>query len=127
MAQRKSRIGSIKVQLLKKSQEAALAAVQIFNNPNITFKSESYIVLMVIAWTYLLHAYYREKGIEYRHFVQKNVKKKFFKTKQGAYKHWELEHCLKCADSPIDTDTVNNLVFFNWFASRNRTSNDIKN
>ncbi len=111
MAQRKIRIGSIKVELLKKSQEAALAAVQIFNNPNITFKSESYTVLMVIAWTYLLHAYYREKGIEYRYFEQKNIKKKFDKTKQGAYKYWELGRCLKCKDSPIDKDTTNNLDF----------------
>lgn len=48
------RIGSISSELLKKSKEAALTAVQIFNNPNITFKSESFIVLMNIAWTILL-------------------------------------------------------------------------
>ena len=55
MSKRIRRIGSIKSELLKKSREAALAAVQIFNNPNISFKSESYVVLMMIAWTYLLH------------------------------------------------------------------------
>ena len=70
MKTRKRRIGSIKSELLKKSREAALSAVQIFNNPNIAFKSESYIVLMVIAWTYLLHAYYRESGVEYRYYRQ---------------------------------------------------------
>ena len=50
--------GSFKIQLIKKSRESALSAVQIFNNPNILFKSETYIVLMIIAWTYLLHAYF---------------------------------------------------------------------
>jgi len=46
---RNRKIGSIKAELLKKSREAALAAVQIYNNPNITFKAESYVVLMTIA------------------------------------------------------------------------------
>jgi len=49
MSQRNRRVGSIKSELLHKSREAALAAVQIFNNPNITFKSESYLVLMIIS------------------------------------------------------------------------------
>lgn len=58
---RSRRIFSVTRELLAKSREAALAAVQIFNNPQITFKSEVFIVLMNIAWTYLLHAYYRTK------------------------------------------------------------------
>ena len=59
---------SVSHELVEKSREAALAAVQIFNNPQVTLKSEIFIVLMNIAWTYLLHAYYRKKGIEYRYF-----------------------------------------------------------
>lgn len=110
-AARKKRVRSVKSELVKKSREAALAAVQIFNNPNITFKSESYIVLMIIAWTYLLHAYYREKNIEYRYFQQKGQRKQFDKTKHGAYKYWELERCLNDKKSPIDKDTSNNLRF----------------
>ncbi|HAT8109704.1 TPA: DUF3644 domain-containing protein, partial [Legionella pneumophila] len=58
--QRKRSVFSIKNELIKKSQEAALAAIQLYNNPLITFKSESFIVLMNIAWTYLLHAYFRK-------------------------------------------------------------------
>tara|TARA_R110002072_G_scaffold158989_4_gene310082 strand:+ start:22566 stop:23549 length:984 start_codon:yes stop_codon:yes gene_type:complete len=105
------RVGSVKKELLKKSREAALAAVQIFNNPNITFKSESYIVLMTIAWTYLLHAYYREQGVEYRYFKKTGQRRVFDKTKKGADKHWELERCLNDDNSPIDIDTSNNLKF----------------
>ena len=48
---------SVSGELLTKSREAASAAVQIFNSPLITFKSEIFIVLMNIAWTYLLHAH----------------------------------------------------------------------
>lgn len=108
---RTRRVGSVKQELVKKSREAALAAVQIFNNPNITFKSESYIVLMNIAWTYLLHAYYREKKIEYRYFKMQGNRRAFDKTKNGADKYWELERCLNEAKSPIDRDTTNNLRF----------------
>lgn len=111
MSKRNKRISSVKNELLKKSREAALAAVQIFNNPNITFKSESYVVLMIIAWTYLLHAYYRTKKIEYRYFRQNGGRRKFDKTKNGAYKFWELERCLNDDYSPIDKHTANNLRF----------------
>jgi len=108
---RNRRIGSVKAELLKKSREAALAAVQIFNNPNITFKAESYVVLMTIAWTYLLHAYYRSKKIEYRYFNQHGKRRTFDKTKKGADKHWELERCLNDKNSPVDRDSSNNLRF----------------
>ncbi len=88
-----------------------LSAVQIFNNPNIQFKSESFIVLSNIAWMYLLHAYYREKKIEYRYHKVVNTRKRYDKTKRGAYKYWELERCLNTKDSPIDNVTASNLRF----------------
>ncbi len=109
--QRKRRVGSIADELIHKSRESALAAVQIFNNPQIGFKSEIFIVIMCIAWTYLLHAYYRKQGIEYRYFKKSGNRKIFDRTKAGAYKHWELERCLNTDESPIDKDTANNLRF----------------
>ncbi|MBS1228531.1 MAG: hypothetical protein H6R17_1808 [Proteobacteria bacterium] len=106
------RLKSVKLELLRKSREAALAAVQVFNNPAITFKSEIYVVLMVIAWTYLLHAFYREKKIDYRYFkILPGGRKKFDTTSRGAQKHWELDRCLSCDGSPIDKDAANNLRF----------------
>lgn len=66
---------------------------------------------MIIAWTYLLHAHYRSKGIEYRYYSQGPKRRKFDRTKNGAYKYWELERCLNDKDSPIDKDTANNLRF----------------
>lgn len=111
MSGRNRIIGSVKNELVKKSRESALAAVQIFNNPSMSFKSEAYIVLMIIAWTYLLHAYYRKENVEYRYFEMQGTRKKFHKTAKGAFKYWELERCLNCDKSPIDKDTANNLRF----------------
>jgi len=111
MTKRRRKVFSIKNELIQKSRESMLTAVQIFNNPNILFKSESFIVLAIIAWTYLLHAYYREKGVEYRYFEQRGKRKFFDKTKHGAYKYWELERCLNEKNSPIDKTTASNLRF----------------
>lgn len=110
-SKRRRRFHSVSNELVVKSREAALAAVQIFNSPMLTFKSELFIVLMTIAWTYLLHAYFRKKGLEYRYFTQPGGRRIFNKTARGAYKHWELAKCLEPAHSPIDENTANNLRF----------------
>jgi hypothetical protein len=101
----------VKEELLKKSREAALAAVQIFNNPNVTFKSETYIVLMNIAWTYLLHAHYRAEKVDYRYFTQGSKRKQYDRTSNRAFKHWELERCLNEKQCPLDRVVVQNLKF----------------
>lgn len=102
---------SVTRELVTKSREAALAAVQIFNSPTISFKSEIFIVLMNIAWTYLLHAHYRKERVEYRYFEWRAKRRVFDKTKSGACKHWELERCLNDPKCPIDKDAANNLRF----------------
>jgi len=88
-----------------------LCAVQIFNNPNIVFKSESFIVLSMVAWTYLLHSYYRSQKIDYRYFKQGTTRKKYDKTKRGSHKYWELERCLDENNCPIDSVPKANLKF----------------
>lgn len=108
---RNRKIWSLKEEILAKSREAMLCAVGIFNNPNIQFKSESFIVLSNIAWMYLLHAYYREKNIEHRYFKQAGKVRRFDKTKKGAFKYWELERCLDEKKCPIDNISKQNLKF----------------
>lgn len=104
-------VGSVRAELVSKSREAALEAIRIYNDPQTCFKSESFIVLMMIAWTYLLHAYYRSKDVDYRYYTQGPVRKRYIRTKHGAYRHWELERCLSDSTCPIDRGTVNNLRF----------------
>lgn len=112
---RNRRVFSIKRELVTKSREAALAAVQIFNNPLVTFRSEIFIVLMHIAWTYLFHAYYRKKKMVYHYHKQKGKRKNFRKTKFGARMAWNLRECIKHCRSPIDKNTKNNLNFLIGF------------
>lgn len=107
----KKTVASVKLELLQKAREAALCAIKTYNDPLVTFKTETFIVLMVVAWTYLLHAYYRSQGIEYRYFKQKGQRKSFDKTKLGAFKYWGLEDCLSNAQCPVDDATKKNLMF----------------
>lgn len=109
---RRRRVHSIKDQLVIKAREAALSAVQTFNNPLIQFKSETFIVQMTIAWTYLMHANCRKNGTDYRHYdLLASGRKKFSKTKRGSFKYWELERCLNDQSSPLDGATASNLRF----------------
>ena len=66
---------------------------------------------MVIAWTYLLHAYFRTIGVDYRHFRQVGQRKRFEKTRSGAHKHWDLRRCINHPGSPLDRPTAGNLEF----------------
>jgi hypothetical protein len=106
----KRTVHSHKAELIRSSREAALAAIQSYNNPLINFKSETFIVLMMMAWTYLLHAYYRGTGVEYRYY-KSGSKRRIFERKDGRYWYWDLSKCLKARECPLDSDTTNNLGF----------------
>ena len=47
---------------LQKSHQSALLAVEIYNKPLVTYKSEGFIVLMMIAWTSLFQAIFASNG-----------------------------------------------------------------
>ena len=51
--------------LLAKSRESALAAVRVYNDPISGFRTETFIVLMVIAWNALLQAVLERAGVDY--------------------------------------------------------------
>lgn len=108
---RERKFKSKKEALIKKSRESMLAAVQIFNNPLIKFKSETFLVLSVIAWTYLFHAYYEQIGVDYRYYKLSGKRKVFDKTEFGAIKEWELSKCIKAKESPINDPIKKNLEF----------------
>lgn len=102
---------SIVNELLEKSKESMVSAVQIYNNPLIKFKSETFIITAIISWTYLMHAYYKKIDVDYRYYSMHGKRKKYDRTKNGAYKHWELERCVNEEKSPLDNGTANNLRF----------------
>lgn len=42
--------------ILESAIDSALLAVEVYNKPRTSFRSQAYISLMIIAWTRLLHA-----------------------------------------------------------------------
>ena len=98
-------------ELLIKAREAMVAAVHTFNSAGLTFRAELFIVTAVIAWTYLLHAWFKREGIDYRHTKNQNGQKVVAKTPSGADKFWELAQCLKHARCPVEQGAKDNLDF----------------
>lgn len=94
-------------ELLIKAREAMIAAVHAFNSAGLHFRAELFIVTSIIAWTYLMHAYYKREGIDYIYKKAGVVQK----TKNGADKHWELGQCISHGVCPLDKNVVNNLNF----------------
>lgn len=61
--------------ILDNSINSAITAVETYNRPRTKFRIENYIILMVIAWTKLFHAYFQTTiGERY-----------FYKEKNGRY------------------------------------------
>ena len=85
-----------------------IAAVHIFNAAGLTFRAELFIVTSIIAWTYLLHAWFGREGIDIRYKDRGGVVKK---TKHGAEWHWDLGHCLRHQKCPLDALVTSNLDF----------------
>nr|WP_256483887.1 DUF3644 domain-containing protein [Aliihoeflea sp. 40Bstr573] len=94
-------------ELLVKAREAMIAAVHTFNSAGLHFRAELFIVTSIIAWTYLLHAYYKREGVDYRYKKGGVVQK----TPSGADKYWELGQCLAHGKCPLDKGVINNLSF----------------
>jgi hypothetical protein len=61
--------------------------------------------------TYLLHAYYRQQRIEYRHYKQRGQRRRFDRNPNGTFRYWDLMACLNAEKCPLDTATAANLRF----------------
>ena len=78
--------------LLDNSINSALTAVETYNRPGSKFRLENYIVLMIIAWTKLFHAYFQSIIGEKYFYKEKNG---HYKIIDGEKKAWELTECIK--------------------------------
>ncbi len=95
--------------LLIKAREAMIAAVHTFNSAGLTFRVELFIVTAVVAWTYLLHAWLKREGIDYRYSKRQNGEKVVVRTPSGAEKFWDLGQSLKHTRCPIEQGAKDNL------------------
>lgn len=92
-------------ELLVKAREAMIAAVHNFNSAGITFRAEIFITTAMIAWTYLCHAWFKRKGIDYRYKRAGAI----VTMPSGSEKYWELGKCIKHSRLPISTGAKQNL------------------
>lgn len=108
-------------QLLQKAKDSALLAVEFYNKPAVSFKSEGFIVMMCVAWESLFHAYFFKKGIKpYYRKKEKGKRSRFEKitellpngTKVETYKWWEFNECLKQFFKDENDPIRKNLEFF---------------
>ncbi|NOY71477.1 MAG: DUF3644 domain-containing protein [Gammaproteobacteria bacterium] len=94
--------------MLESSIDSALLAVEVYNKPRTTFRSEAFISLMIIAWTRLFHAHFNITiGDRYYH-KKKNGR---YKIIDGEKKSWELATCIRKYGT-LDEPTKKNLQFF---------------
>jgi uncharacterized protein DUF3644 len=98
-------------ELLIKAREAMVAAVHMFNGAGLHFRAELFVVSAIIAWTYLLHAFFRREGIDYRYHKNVEGVREVVKTANGAEKYWELGHCLEEEKCPLEKGVKQNLEF----------------
>jgi len=93
--------------ILQSSINSALLAVEIYNKPRSTFRSECYITLMAMAWMRLFHAYFhRVKGDKY--YYKKDGQ---WEIIDGERKTWELGTCIT-KHGKLSPSVVANLEFF---------------
>ena len=82
----------LKKNLLESSIKSAISAVEVYNRPKAHFRVETYIALMIIAWTKLLISYFLDNQIKP---YQKN-KTRYIKI-DGECKYWSIIDCInKC-------------------------------
>lgn len=94
-------------QLVIKSREAMLLAVQSYNNPSTYFKSEIFIVSAIISWLYFLHYFYNKNAVDIVHRKEDGTPYQV----NSRDRLLELSACLKLPECPLDSGTINNLNF----------------
>lgn len=109
-------------QLLQKAKDSALLAIEFYNKPAVSFKSEGFITMMCIAWTSLFHAYFFKNKIKPYHKKNENSKRSRYDTipieladgkKIKENKWWELSECLNnFYKSESNNPVRKNLEFF---------------
>lgn len=94
---------------ISKARDAATMAIDVYNRPATAFRTPGYVVLMIIAWTALLHAIFERRKVAY-YYRKKNSRR--FEMIDGDRKAWELSKCLQEFYRDNQPGTRKNLEFF---------------
>lgn len=93
--------------LLDKAQDSATQAVATYNDPRSSFRTGNFVVLMCIAWTSMLHAYFETKKVKYYY---KHDNGRYVKV-DGENKAWDLAKCIEEIFDPNDPVRANLELF----------------
>ena len=77
--------------LVLKARQAAVLALDIYNRPGTEFRTEGYVVMMVVAWTAALQAIFERNGVDYIHRDEDGNPVLI----DGDPKAWALTDCLR--------------------------------
>lgn len=77
--------------LLEKARDSATQAISTYNDPRSSFRSGNFTILMIIAWTSLIHSYFEKEKIIY--FYRKTNGR--YEKIEGDKKAWDLEEAVK--------------------------------
>jgi Protein of unknown function (DUF3644) len=92
---------------VRKSVEIFKTAILVYNNNVLSTRSETFIVLSIIAWTYLLHA---QLGQESVNPVYKNADETSVLV-DGQEKLWELSYCIERPEAGLSEPEKDNLKY----------------
>lgn len=98
---------------LEKCQVCTLAAVEAYNKPGRRFRTAHFVVLIVMAWTALLHAIFYRRGR--RPWYRKRTSGqgtgiRYIKI-DGEPKHWDLSECVRQFHGSANPPERRNLDF----------------
>ncbi|QSX37954.1 DUF3644 domain-containing protein [Shewanella sedimentimangrovi] len=94
--------------ILDASIDSALLAVEIYNKPRTTFRSEGFITMMIMAWTRLFHAHFNNTIGDKYYYKKRNNR---YDKIDGERKAWELSTCIN-KYGLLSTGVESNLNFF---------------
>ncbi|MFN4152127.1 MAG: DUF3644 domain-containing protein, partial [Candidatus Sericytochromatia bacterium] len=77
--------------LIIKARESAMLAVDIYNRPTTLFRTEGFIVMMIIAWRFLCHAIFEKNNINYYYLDENNEPE----IRDGDKSTWDLSKSIK--------------------------------
>jgi hypothetical protein len=95
--------------ILQSSIDSALLAVEVYNKPRTSFRSEAFITLMIIAWTRLFHAHFNTTIGDKYYYKKRNSNR--YVIIDDERKAWELKTCIN-KYGKLSEATRKNLQFF---------------
>ena len=80
---------------LAKAREACVAAVENYNKPGRAFRTRTYTILMVVAWTALFRAIFHRRGEKPWYVESGTGSRGKYKEIDGEPWHWDLAECVR--------------------------------